>query len=94
MLNRKQPNYTKIARYVHSVVSCGHLSGIVLPLTLIPCLLGWIQLFFLGSQITLTCLIRVAVKRKVTTSNKKGGKAIVEQILVSEERNRSKRAGL
>ena len=70
MLNRKQPNYTKFARYVHSVVSCGHLSGIVLPLTLIPCLIGWIQLFFLGSQITLTCLIRVAVKSKATISNK------------------------
>ena len=67
--NRKRPNYTKFSRYVHSVVTCGTLSGIVLPLALIPCLLGWIQLFFPCSQITLTCLIRVAVERKTTISN-------------------------
>ena len=63
--NSKRPNHTKFARYVHSVVTYGHLSGIVLPLVLIPCLLGWTPC----SQITLTCLIRVAVERKTTISN-------------------------
>ena len=68
---RKQPNYTKFSRYVHSIVTCGPLSGFFLPLVLIACLLGWIQLFFLYSQTTLTCIIRVAVERKTTISNKK-----------------------
>ena len=47
--NRKQPNYTKFSRYAHSIVTCGPLSDIFLLLTLIPCLLSWIQLFFLCS---------------------------------------------
>ena len=68
--NRERPNYIQFLRYVHDIVTCGPLSGIFLSLALIPCLLGWIQLFFLCSQITLTCLIKVVVKSKIKTSYK------------------------